>query len=187
MLLSIAATCLLTGALHEDGLADTCDGLGAADRDRALAIMRDSRIGTYGALGLGLVLALKASALAAMRRGTAAAALVAGHAASRAVGRRSSIATSRYARAAGTGASPPRASWPRARARGRHRRRAAPRAPARRRRRRGADAAPSASPPATLLARALFERRLGGYTGDCLGATQQLSEAGFYLGMLAWL
>ena len=38
-----------------------------------------------------------------------------------------------------------------------------------------------------LLARALFERRLGGYTGDTLGATQQLSEVGFYLGVLAWL
>jgi len=38
-----------------------------------------------------------------------------------------------------------------------------------------------------LLPRALYERRLGGYTGDCLGATQQLSEVGFYLGVLAWL
>ena len=38
-----------------------------------------------------------------------------------------------------------------------------------------------------LLARAVFERRLGGYTGDCLGATQQLSEAGLYLGVAAWL
>ena len=38
-----------------------------------------------------------------------------------------------------------------------------------------------------LLARGLFERRLGGYTGDCLGAVQQLSEVGLYLGVLAWL
>ena len=38
-----------------------------------------------------------------------------------------------------------------------------------------------------LLAQGLFERRLGGYTGDCLGAVQQLSEVGLYLGVIAWL
>jgi adenosylcobinamide-GDP ribazoletransferase len=64
VLLSMAATIWLTGAFHEDGLADTCDGLGGAvDRERALAIMKDSRLGTYGAVGLLLVLALKAAAL----------------------------------------------------------------------------------------------------------------------------
>ncbi len=64
VLLSMAATIWLTGAFHEDGLADTCDGLGGAvTRDKALAIMKDSRLGTYGAVGLLLVLALKAAAL----------------------------------------------------------------------------------------------------------------------------
>ena len=66
-LLSMVATAWLTGAFHEDGLADTCDGLGGAvSRERALEIMKDSRLGSYGALGLGLTLALKAAALAAL-------------------------------------------------------------------------------------------------------------------------
>lgn len=61
---SMAATAWLTGGFHEDGLADTCDGLGGAvDREKALEIMKDSRLGTYGALGLMFVLALKACAL----------------------------------------------------------------------------------------------------------------------------
>jgi adenosylcobinamide-GDP ribazoletransferase len=64
VLLSMAATVWLTGAFHEDGLADTCDGLGGAvDRERALTIMKDSRLGSYGAVGLLLVLALKAASL----------------------------------------------------------------------------------------------------------------------------
>jgi adenosylcobinamide-GDP ribazoletransferase len=64
VLLCMAATVWITGAFHEDGLADTCDGLGGAvTRERALAIMKDSRLGTYGAVGLLLVLALKAAAL----------------------------------------------------------------------------------------------------------------------------
>ena len=65
VLLSMAATVWLTGGFHEDGLADTCDGLGGSvNRERALLIMKDSRLGSYGALGLGLTLALKAAALA---------------------------------------------------------------------------------------------------------------------------
>ncbi|MCJ9706777.1 adenosylcobinamide-GDP ribazoletransferase, partial [Bradyrhizobium sp. SHOUNA76] len=47
-LLALATTALITGALHEDGLADTADGLGGGrTRERKLEIMRDSRIGTY--------------------------------------------------------------------------------------------------------------------------------------------
>ena len=62
--LAMAASVWLTGGFHEDGLADTCDGLGGAvSRDKALAIMKDSRIGSYGALGLILMLGLKATAL----------------------------------------------------------------------------------------------------------------------------
>src|SRR3984885_7160257 len=49
-----APTLLVTGRLHEDGLADTLDGFGGGDRERKLEIMRDSRIGTYGACGLVL-------------------------------------------------------------------------------------------------------------------------------------
>lgn len=77
-LLAIAAGVLLTGAFHEDGLADSCDGLGGGTtRDQRLAIMKDSRVGTYGVLGLGLVLALKIAALAQMPLWTAAVAMVA--------------------------------------------------------------------------------------------------------------
>ncbi len=65
--IAIGVVILATGALHEDGLADLADGLGGG-RDRAakLAIMRDSRIGAYGALALVLVVGLKAVALAAI-------------------------------------------------------------------------------------------------------------------------
>lgn len=64
VLLAMAATVWLTGGFHEDGLADTCDGLGGAvSRERALAIMKDSRLGSYGALGLVLTLATKAAVL----------------------------------------------------------------------------------------------------------------------------
>ncbi|WP_099866707.1 adenosylcobinamide-GDP ribazoletransferase [Pararhizobium haloflavum] len=58
---------LTTGSLHEDGLADTADGLGAGgDRERALAVMKDSRTGVYGVVALVLTLALRAAALAAL-------------------------------------------------------------------------------------------------------------------------
>jgi adenosylcobinamide-GDP ribazoletransferase len=64
VLLSMAATVWLTGSFHEDGLADTCDGLGGAvSRERALEIMKDSRIGSYGAIALVLMLGLKAALL----------------------------------------------------------------------------------------------------------------------------
>jgi adenosylcobinamide-GDP ribazoletransferase len=67
VLLSMAATVWVTGGFHEDGWADTCDGLGGAvSRERALAIMKDSRLGSYGALGLGLMLGLKAAALTSL-------------------------------------------------------------------------------------------------------------------------
>ena len=85
VLLSIAATMLLTGGFHEDGWADTCDGLGGAvSRERALEIMKDSRIGAYGAMGLLMMLALKASALASLPVAWGCAALLLGHTVSRA-------------------------------------------------------------------------------------------------------
>lgn len=66
-LLTIALHVAITGALHEDGLSDTADGLGGGhDRERALAIMKDSRIGTYGALALILSIALRTTALATL-------------------------------------------------------------------------------------------------------------------------
>jgi adenosylcobinamide-GDP ribazoletransferase len=62
--LTLATTLLFTGAMHEDGLADTADGLGGNSRERKLAIMRDSRIGTFGACALAISLLLRWSTLA---------------------------------------------------------------------------------------------------------------------------
>ncbi|MFM9426020.1 adenosylcobinamide-GDP ribazoletransferase [Variovorax sp. GrIS 2.14] len=68
--LSTIATVLLTGAFHEDGLADVADGLGgSADRSRALEIMKDSRIGAFGAIALVLALGLKFALLAMLAGG----------------------------------------------------------------------------------------------------------------------
>lgn len=82
-LLALATTIALTGAFHEDGLADTFDALGGVvPRERALAIMKDSRIGTYGAVALGLGLALRVALMATlvtMAPVTAAAAVLLSH------------------------------------------------------------------------------------------------------------
>lgn len=65
--LAVAAGIAATGALHEDGLADTFDGLGGrGEKAGRLAVMRDSRLGAYGALALMLALLIKGSALAAL-------------------------------------------------------------------------------------------------------------------------
>ena len=61
--LAVTATAMTTGAFHEDGLADTSDALGPYSRTKALEVMRDSRIGTFGAVALWSVLTLKAAAL----------------------------------------------------------------------------------------------------------------------------
>jgi adenosylcobinamide-GDP ribazoletransferase len=85
--LGVAATVVLTGALHEDGLADFADSFGGATREQKLDIMADSRNGTYGALALTFSVLLRIAALAALLpRGPAVAALamVAGEALSRA-------------------------------------------------------------------------------------------------------
>ncbi len=75
--LAVAALVIVTGALHQDGLADCADGLGArGDRARRLEIMRDSAIGTYGALALLIWLVLLVGALAGLGREDALSALV---------------------------------------------------------------------------------------------------------------
>jgi len=84
-MLAVATSIALTGALHEDGFADTFDGFGGGFTvERRLAIMKDSRIGTYGALALGLNVALRIAALAALTPWQGVAALIAAHAAARA-------------------------------------------------------------------------------------------------------
>lgn len=74
----------LTGALHEDGLADTADAFGGGrTRERRLEIMKDSSIGSYGAVALIAVIALKGAALVALDPRSAACVLIAGHAGAR--------------------------------------------------------------------------------------------------------
>jgi adenosylcobinamide-GDP ribazoletransferase len=86
-LIAVAVTILVTGGLHEDGLADTADGLAGRDPAERLAIMRDSRIGSYGVLALVLDVGLRVAALAAIgaagQGGRVASALVAAHAVGR--------------------------------------------------------------------------------------------------------
>ena len=85
-LAAVGAACLATGCLHEDGLADMADGFGGgSDREAKLAIMRDSRIGAYGVIALGISILARVLALAALLGpGAALAALIAAGALSRA-------------------------------------------------------------------------------------------------------
>ncbi|HEV7371564.1 adenosylcobinamide-GDP ribazoletransferase [Arenibaculum sp.] len=171
-LVAVAALVALTGALHEDGLADVADGFGGG-RDRAakLAIMRDSRVGTYGVLALGFGQAIRVVALAAMPGPAAAvAALVAAGALSRAV----VPAVYAYlppARADGLAATlppPPGGRVVAALALG-----AALAGLAL-----GAAALPAiaAALLAAMALALLAERQIGGRTGDVLGAGQQVAE-----------
>jgi adenosylcobinamide-GDP ribazoletransferase len=85
--LAVGTAVLITRALHEDGLADTADGLGphALETPRRLEIMRDSRNGTFGVLALALSVVIKVACLAEFGGSTGLAVLVAAHAMSRAV------------------------------------------------------------------------------------------------------
>jgi len=186
-LLAVSAGLLLTGAFHEDGLADTFDGIGGGHTPvRALEIMKDSRLGTYGAAALFLALAIKVGALSAIPPIWVCAALPVAHCVSR-FSAVCVIATNRYVREEGTGkpvatgisaSSLIIAGFTAL----------------------GAVAVGAVLFPfvsllsgivslcfAHVLMRLFFEPKLGGYTGDTLGAVQQASEIGFYLGLLAWL
>ncbi|MFO7854746.1 MAG: adenosylcobinamide-GDP ribazoletransferase [Paracoccaceae bacterium] len=180
-LLALAASLALTGALHEDGLADTLDALGGhATRERALEILRDSRIGTYGALALILSVALRAACLASLSPAAALAALPAAHAAGRAAMLLAPAGTP-YARPAGLGAplQPlPKATLPAALALA------------------ALLALPAGLPgllafAAALAAAALvlagLRARLGGWTGDGLGAMEQAGEIAALLTLTALL
>ena len=94
--LAVAAGLLVTGALHEDGLADSADALGgSADRERILEILRDSRIGTYGAAALVVAIGLRWAMLASLPAWEGAAALLL----SQALGRSAMVAVAAHARA----------------------------------------------------------------------------------------
>lgn len=84
ILISIISTVLLTGALHEDGFADFCDGFGGGNnKEKILSIMKDSSIGTYGTLGLIFIIALKYTILCNFSSLLIPCILVAGHCISR--------------------------------------------------------------------------------------------------------
>jgi adenosylcobinamide-GDP ribazoletransferase len=187
VLLSTAASVWLTGAFHEDGFADTCDGFGGGTTaERVMTIMKDSRIGAYGAIGIGLLLALKCVTLSLLPPMMVVGALLLAHPVSR-LAAAALIYWLEYARAEG-----------KAKPLAQHMS--------------GAEFAIAAS-CATLAAVAvglsgmigwtaiaaaavasalaaawlasIFVRRIGGYTGDCLGAVQQLAEVAIYLCVLA--
>jgi adenosylcobinamide-GDP ribazoletransferase len=186
IVLGMTASVLLTGAFHEDGFADVCDGFGGGgDKAQVLTIMKDSRVGSYTVVGVGLLLLAKWNALneidAAFDWPALPLALVAAHAASR-LASASLIFALDYVREDATTKAKPLAT--------------------RMARHELAIAAVCGLSPCLLLplAEALtalaamgittwllaryFVRRIGGYTGDCLGATQQLAELAFYLGLL---
>ncbi|ABV36764.1 cobalamin 5'-phosphate synthase [Shewanella sediminis HAW-EB3] len=86
VVLTLVGIILLTGAFHEDGLADLCDGFGGGwERSRKLAIMKDSQIGAYGVLALVASFAIKVMALSQLSLSAACSALIICHAGSRAV------------------------------------------------------------------------------------------------------
>ncbi|MGN8137805.1 adenosylcobinamide-GDP ribazoletransferase [Paraburkholderia sp. 22099] len=189
VLLSMAASLLVTGAFHEDGLADCVDAFGGAyTRENVLRIMHDSRIGAFGAIALVIALALKWQTLAALPPMRAAGLMIGAHAASRAFAI-SYLATLDYVRAEGK-AKPvaqrlsapallcaaifglPWLLWPNGPA--------------------SADWRFAAVTLLVLVALRFamgryFVRRLGGYTGDCLGFAQQVFELSIYLMGLAWI
>ncbi|OED35612.1 cobalamin 5'-phosphate synthase [Chromatiales bacterium (ex Bugula neritina AB1)] len=79
-LFAVVAAILVTGAFHEDGLADSADGLGGAfEVDKKLAIMRDSRIGTYGSVALLLAISTKIAAISLLTPDTAITTLIGAH------------------------------------------------------------------------------------------------------------
>lgn len=201
---STIATVLLTGGFHEDGLADVADGLGGSyQRERALEIMKDSRVGAFGAMALVLVLLCKVALLAllgsvelldadeqpfAFSGWYIGAALWAGHVISRGlplvmirllphVGDTATSKSKPLADQIASSGLLIACSWCF-----------------------GAlvlaslalsalnlIVACSFAVAALLVMLRLFKRRLQGFTGDCLGATQQVCEIAFYLGLAASL
>lgn len=186
VVLGMAATLLLTGAFHEDGLADCVDAFGGGyRREDVLAIMHDSRVGAFGAIAIVIALLLKWQLLLAAGNAgglvVLLAVLVAAHGASRTMAI-TFLATHEYVRAEG---------------------KAKPVA----QRLSGLGLlfvlacgvvplvllSPTFAGVAVLVLAVLraalgayFVRRLGGYTGDCLGMAQQLAELSIYLVAAAW-
>jgi adenosylcobinamide-GDP ribazoletransferase len=172
-LLALGAGILLTGAMHEDGLADLADGFGGGrTKVRKLEIMRDSRIGTYGVLALVLVVGLRVALIAALPASGMAARLAGLGAASRALlpvlmlclpparadglgqAAGAQMAPARVLAGLGLGLLLTLLFWPR----------------------HGVLAALCAMALTAALVGLLARRQIGGFTGDVLGATQLLAE-----------
>lgn len=181
IVLSMLASVLLTGAFHEDGLADSVDGLwGGYQRADVLRIMHDSRIGSFGAIALLLAFLLKLELLAALPAAQLPALLIAAHAASRWLAI-SLLASLSYARPEGK-AKPlaTQLGWPMVALAGLWG--GLPLALA------GWRSAAFSLLALLLLRQGLcryYRRRLGGYTGDLLGMAQQLAELLLYAVFLA--
>ncbi|MDD2919894.1 adenosylcobinamide-GDP ribazoletransferase [Rhodoferax sp.] len=200
--LGTALGVLLTGAFHEDGLADVADGLGgSADRDRALLIMKDSRVGAFGAIAVMLVLLCKVTLLALLGDISApllVAALFVAHVVSRTWPLLTIRLLAHVGDAAGSRSKPLADQIS-----GLALRtgliwcllaliltvsvQAATDFVAIDMTDEGLLLALLNALMASLVAWAVmarwFWRRLGGFTGDCLGATQQVCEVAFYLGL----
>jgi adenosylcobinamide-GDP ribazoletransferase len=181
VLASMVATLWLTGAFHEDGLADAADGLGGGwQKEQVLTIMRDSRLGSFGAIALFLALLTKFEALTHLSAPLLPAIMLAGHSLSR-FAAVLVIYTQPYVRDEGK-AKPLATKLSRNEL---------------------LLAGLFGLAPLILFAHRfllaivpvvlvwfwfshMLKKRLGGYTGDCLGAMQQLCEIAFYLGVLVW-
>lgn len=181
--IAMAASIYITGAFHEDGLSDMADGLGGGwDKMRILEIMKDSRIGNYGAITVTMALLAKFIILNEFSVGWIPLLLIAGHAFSRYCSVLIMSGMS-YVREDALSKSKPLATQLS---------------------RNALLVAsvfgllpllllPLSASLAGVLTGALItiwlgrklQKWLGGYTGDCLGAAQQLSELAFYLGALA--
>jgi adenosylcobinamide-GDP ribazoletransferase len=179
-LLAVLATILVTGALHEDGLADCADGFGGGrDVTHKLNIMRDHAVGTYGALALMLSVGLRSAALSTIAVDSALPALIAAHSLSR--GFMPPVACLKPARDDGLGApyaSPPRPILLQAVAIGLVIAALAL----------GLKAAligSLAAGGATVLTTRLAKRQIGGFTGDVFGAAEQLSETAVLIAVSA--
>jgi adenosylcobinamide-GDP ribazoletransferase len=164
--LAVAAGAVLTGALHLDALADTADAAGASTRERALEIMRDSRIGSFGAVALGLDLLLRVTVIAQLLGGSLLGSLIAAGALSRGASV-TLAAVLPYVRA-GDGVLDRR--WSSFAAAG------VAIAIAAVALRTDAVVVVGSVALVTVVLGALYRRWLGGVTGDTLGATSELAE-----------
>jgi len=188
--LTMGATLLLTGALHEDGFADVCDGFGGgASRESVLAIMKDSRIGAYGAIGVAMMLGLRWVTLTALPRAVFPILFIGAHMVSRwcataLIWQLPYVRTDADAKSRPFADSLGAADWILSGALGAlavlplivlaHPATALLSA-------RTLAEAFAAAAAVTLFAGIYFKQRIGGYTGDCLGAVQQITELGFLL------